>query len=281
MTIDWPFSNQGFRHCEGGCHCPLPGWFTAKYNTTRSSDLYYSDNIIERKNFKILNLLVAFMYAVRLEHTKFHMTKITWRTFIDLPWRCSTRWPRCATTRTSSTPPSPLPAPCSGLSSSHCVALWFPLMLLKALSNSYMLFHKRTVLGTISLAEMLSERWAVDLKEKEKVLTIKRQRAHWKEKTKTKTKCWWLKAREEIARQLTADLERATDKWGIHVLRWTNFYPRAQVEMNYSSFICIAPGWKSRMCAWLEKCNEWWPPRLRLREMQEPRWREKLEMLDF
>jgi len=40
----------------------------------------------------------------------------------------------------------------------------------------------RTVLGTISLAEMLSER-------------------------------------EEIARQLTADLERATDKWGIHVLR--------------------------------------------------------------
>ena len=77
-----------------------------------------------------------------------------------------------------------------------------------------MLSHKRTVLGTISLAEMLSERWAVDLKEK--TLMIKRQRADWKEKTK----CWWLKAREEIARQLTADLERATDKWGIHVLRW-------------------------------------------------------------
>ena len=145
MTIDWPFSNQGFCHCEGGCHCPLPGWFTAKYNTTWSSDLYYSDNIIERKNFKILNLLVAFMYAVRLEHTKFHMTKITWRTFIDLPWRCSTRWPRCATTRTSSTPPSPLPAPCSGLPSSHCDFLLYALIcsykLLKVLISSYKLLH--------------------------------------------------------------------------------------------------------------------------------------------
>ena len=41
-----------------------------------------------------------------------------------------------------------------------------------------------------------------------------------------------LKTREQIARQLTADLERATDKWGIHVLRWrhhtdhTNFTNR-------------------------------------------------------
>ena len=57
--------------------------------------------------------------------------------------------------------------------------------------------HNRTVLGTNSLAEMLSERWFI-----------------W-----SKAKGFELKSREQIARQLTADLERATDKWGIHVLR--------------------------------------------------------------
>ena len=38
----------------------------------------------------------------------------TFKSEKKVAWRCSTRWPRCATTRTSSTPPSPSPAPCSG-----------------------------------------------------------------------------------------------------------------------------------------------------------------------
>ena len=125
--------------------------------------------------------------------------------------------------------------------------------------------HNRTVLGTNSLAEMLSERWFI-----------------W-----SKAKGFELKAREQIARQLTADLERATDKWGIHVLRcgritqihkagkWGINVLRCNEEIAqfvFQTFISIA-GWRSRMCAWLEKCNEWWPLKLRLQEMLGPRWK--------
>ena len=52
-----------------------------------------------------------------------------------------------------------------------------------------------------------------------------------------------MKTREQIARQLTADLERATDKWGIHVLRWrhhtdhTNFTNRKN-HMNRKNHNC-------------------------------------------
>ena len=57
-------------------------------------------------------------------------------------------------------------------------------------------------------------------------------------------------------------------KWGINVLRCNEEI----AQFVFQTFISIA-GWRSRMCAWLEKCNEWWPLKLRLQEMLGRRWK--------
>ena len=107
-------SSPGLGHSEGGRHRPLPGqflWTRGAGGCRTLRDHKLKKHVTITTITKICSTLLLQLVAEVRQNLYIKLRKCQINRKLQ---RCSIRWLRCATTRTTGTPLSPLLGPCSG-----------------------------------------------------------------------------------------------------------------------------------------------------------------------
>ena len=162
-----------------------------------------------------------------------------------IAWRCPTRWRRCATTRTTGTPRSRLPAPCSG-ATPKCS--WI----------------------TNKSSDVIISWCSLTHSQKDRPGNEQPRRNAFREVSFNSQRFFNIETQG-------ADRKAADRRSGAGDRQMGNPCPQVDKYDKNAHFLSLSE-LRSRTFAWPGKCKEWWQPRPRRQEMLEPR-DERLQLL--